>query len=54
MTRLWIFSDLHQDWAGNAWDPSRSGKPSWHAILASPGETAPRRSSGISRDSRAR
>ena len=22
MPRLWIFSDLHQDWADNAWDPS--------------------------------
>jgi len=22
MTRLWIFSDLHQDWADNAWDPA--------------------------------
>lgn len=22
MTRLWIFSDLHQDWPENAWDPS--------------------------------
>ena len=22
MSRLWIFSDLHQDWADNAWDPS--------------------------------
>jgi Icc-related predicted phosphoesterase len=22
MSRLWIFSDLHQDWASNAWDPS--------------------------------
>jgi len=21
MSRLWIFSDLHQDWAENAWDP---------------------------------
>lgn len=21
MARLWIFSDLHQDWAGNAWNP---------------------------------
>ena len=21
MSRLWIFSDLHQDWADNAWDP---------------------------------
>lgn len=21
MTRLWVFSDLHQDWPGNAWDP---------------------------------
>jgi len=20
MPRLWIFSDLHQDWASNAWD----------------------------------
>lgn len=23
MPRLWIFSDLHQDWAPNAWDPAR-------------------------------
>jgi Icc-related predicted phosphoesterase len=22
MARLWIFSDLHQDWADNAWDPA--------------------------------
>ena len=22
MSRLWIFSDLHQDWADNAWDPT--------------------------------
>ena len=22
MSRLWIFSDLHQDWADNAWDPA--------------------------------
>ncbi len=22
MPRLWIFSDLHQDWASNAWDPA--------------------------------
>ena len=22
MTRLWIFSDLHQDWPDNAWDPA--------------------------------
>ena len=22
MSRLWIFSDLHQDWASNAWDPA--------------------------------
>jgi predicted phosphodiesterase len=22
MSRLWIFSDLHQDWANNAWDPA--------------------------------
>lgn len=22
MTRLWIFSDLHQDWPENAWDPA--------------------------------
>ena len=22
MPRLWIFSDLHQDWADNAWDPT--------------------------------
>ena len=21
MPQLWIFSDLHQDWADNAWDP---------------------------------
>ena len=23
MSRLWIFSDLHQDRADNAWDPAR-------------------------------
>ena len=22
MSRFWIFSDLHQDWADNAWDPT--------------------------------
>ena len=22
MSRLWIFSDLHQDWPDNAWDPA--------------------------------
>ena len=22
MARLWMFSDLHQDWADNAWDPA--------------------------------
>ena len=34
MPRLWIFSDLHQDWADNAWDPST------HAPVLSHSHTA--------------
>ncbi|GAN48005.1 metallophosphoesterase [Methylobacterium radiotolerans] len=25
--KLWVFSDLHQDWMGNAWDPAAHAPP---------------------------
>jgi 3',5'-cyclic AMP phosphodiesterase CpdA len=34
MPRLWIFSDLHQDWADNAWDPLPHAPPFDIAIIA--------------------
>ena len=34
MTRLWIFSDLHQDWANNAWDPGANAPDFDVAIVA--------------------
>ena len=34
MPRLWIFSDLHQDWADNAWDPTTHAPAFDIAIVA--------------------
>jgi Icc-related predicted phosphoesterase len=34
MSRLWIFSDLHQDWADNAWDPAAHAPDFDTAVVA--------------------
>jgi hypothetical protein len=38
MSRLWIFSDLHQDCAGNAWDPARHAPADGFDIVITAGD----------------
>ena len=38
MSRLWIFSDLHQDCAGNAWDPARHAPASGFNVVIAAGD----------------
>ncbi|PWB82914.1 MAG: hypothetical protein C3F11_09450 [Methylocystaceae bacterium] len=38
MTRLWIFSDLHQEWRENAWDPARHAPAGGFDVVVAAGD----------------
>jgi predicted phosphohydrolase len=38
MPRLWIFSDLHQEWPENAWDPAAHAPPDGFDVAVVPGD----------------
>ena len=38
MPRLWIFSDLHQEWPENAWDPAAHAPPGGFDVAVVPGD----------------